>query len=220
MDKREIEELYLGLNEMSVEELEKAINDSFNIIDSNGESISVIDFIRNERLNTIRYYCKCDQMLTRSLHEIILGEYDYDVNYRKLMHCIFDLRNLFHERIEQLESDHNRLEHLPSSSLDYFQIKSIGNSSVYYNPHAPEFLLKLCIKELDKRKDEIKKIIHENPKKTKYVLEVINQIAPAIAQAYKGIPALAIVGSIILLFKQCIFNFLDRDLEETDNNDN
>jgi len=219
MNEREIKGLYLMLNEMSVEELEKAINDSLNIPDSKGNPVSPMDFIECERHVIIEqykfYFCQLDEILDE-LQRLRRDNPDsyYNEGVQSTERQIFKLKKDCNNNLEQLYLAQERLNSLRNSSSDLFYIKSIGNSSVYYNPNAPEFLLKLCIKEIDKQKDEIKKIIHQNPQKIKYVLEVINLIAPAIAQSYKGFPALAIVGSIILLFKQCIFNFLDSDKEK------
>lgn len=80
--------------------------------------------------------------------------------------------------------------------------------SHYNDPEAPYFLVKICAKYIFKYRVQVIEIIHRNPKVTNYTLDIINLICPVIAQKYAGIPALAIVGAITLLFKQGINKYL------------
>lgn len=69
-------------------------------------------------------------------------------------------------------------------------------------------LLEVCKEYITKYSSEIKRSLQNNPQKTNFVLDIIVLIAPAIAQQYSGIPAMAIVGSITLLCRQGIENYL------------
>ena len=89
-----------------------------------------------------------------------------------------------------------------------FRLDSRYNEK-YNDPDAPFVLFKICLNAIWQYGDKIKKIIKKNPNYTKYTLEIIQLIAPVIAQKYAGIPALSIVGAITLLCKQGISNFLD-----------
>jgi hypothetical protein len=81
--------------------------------------------------------------------------------------------------------------------------------SEFNDPEAPYLLLRICAKYIYKYKIQVREIIHRNPKVTNYTLDIINLICPVIAQKYAGIPALAIVGAITLLFKQGINRYLE-----------
>ncbi len=69
-------------------------------------------------------------------------------------------------------------------------------------------LFEICKKYAKEFSTEIKAILKNNPKSTNYALNVIQLLAPAIAQQYSGIPAMAIVGSITLLCRQGLENFI------------
>ncbi len=69
-------------------------------------------------------------------------------------------------------------------------------------------LFEICKKYAAKNSAKIKAILKNNPKSTNYALNVIQLLVPAIAQQYSGIPAMAIVGSITLLCRQGIENFI------------
>lgn len=69
-------------------------------------------------------------------------------------------------------------------------------------------LFEICKKYAAKNSTKIKTILQENRQKTNYALNIIQLLAPAIAQQYSGIPAMAIVGSITLLCRQGIDNFI------------
>lgn len=69
-------------------------------------------------------------------------------------------------------------------------------------------LIEICKKCAIEFSADLKAILKNNPKSTNYALNVIQLLAPAIAQQYSGIPAMAIVGSITLLCRQGIENFI------------
>ena len=69
-------------------------------------------------------------------------------------------------------------------------------------------LFEICKKYAKEFSADIKEILKNNPKTTNYALNVIQLLVPAIAQQYSGIPAMAIVGSITLLCRQGIENFI------------
>lgn len=54
----------------------------------------------------------------------------------------------------------------------------------------------------------IKQIMQSNSGKINYSLEIVQLVAPAVAQIYGGVPALTIVGAIVLLCKQGIQNYI------------
>ena len=70
------------------------------------------------------------------------------------------------------------------------------------------FIIEICKKYAKKYSSEIKIILQDNPQTTNYILNIIQLLAPAIAQQYSGIPAMAIVGSITILCRQGIDNFI------------
>ena len=57
-------------------------------------------------------------------------------------------------------------------------------------------------------KNKIKLILQNNHQSTNFVIGIIQLLAPAIAQQYSGIPAMAIVGAITLLCRQGLENYL------------
>lgn len=69
-------------------------------------------------------------------------------------------------------------------------------------------LTEICKEYAKEFSSEIRALLRNNPKTTNYAFNVIQLLAPAIAQQYSGIPALAIVGSITLLCRQGIENFI------------
>ncbi len=54
----------------------------------------------------------------------------------------------------------------------------------------------------------IKDILQKNEKTTNFTLEIIQLVAPVIAQQYAGLPALTIVGAITILCKQGITKYI------------
>lgn len=69
-------------------------------------------------------------------------------------------------------------------------------------------LIEICKDYVNEFSNDIKAILKNNPKTTNYALNVIQLLVPAIAQQYSGIPAMAIVGSITLLCRQGLENFI------------
>ena len=131
------------------------------------------------------------------------------VNYDELFREI-----LFREIIEEAQkrkvpfSIHDRGSHQYSMFHNCDKERSIIQAR-YSDPNAPYYLVRICLKYIIKNKYQVREIIHRNPKVTNYTLDIINLICPVIAQKYAGIPALAIVGAITLLFKQGINRYLE-----------
>lgn len=55
---------------------------------------------------------------------------------------------------------------------------------------------------------KIKTLLKNNPKYVNCTLEIIQLVAPAVAQIYGGLSALTIVGTLIIMCKQGIQNYL------------
>ena len=84
--------------------------------------------------------------------------------------------------------------------------KVFGGGADKNQPTIP--LIEICKDYVNEFSNDIKAILKNNPKITNYALNVIQLLAPAIAQQYSGIPAMAIVGSITLLCRQGLENFI------------
>lgn len=158
------------------------------------------------------------------LHSYLVEDAVYKLN-KDFLSLIDYIRNLNDTLLEgqkrllqiynskDLESYNNALwecESILSRATDRYQSHSF--SLIHYNyhdPQAPEYLLKICIKAIREHKDSIKQIIHNHPTISNFTLEVVQLIVPVIAQSYAGIPALAVVGSIILLCKQGLNKIID-----------
>ena len=84
--------------------------------------------------------------------------------------------------------------------------KVFGDGADKNQPTIP--LIEICKDYVNEFSNDIKAILKNNPKTTNYALNVIQLLVPAIAQQYSGIPAMAIVGSITLLCRQGIENFI------------
>lgn len=104
---------------------------------------------------------------------------------------------------EEIESLINK----QSEKLD--GLLSVGGwfRSVFKNQSANS-IIEICKESVKEFSADIKEILKNNPKTTNYALNVIQLLVPAIAQQYSGIPAMAIVGSITLLCRQGIENFI------------
>lgn len=59
-----------------------------------------------------------------------------------------------------------------------------------------------------KYKNQIRLILQSNPQSTNFVINIIQLLAPAIAQQFYGIPMMAVVGSLTILCRQGIEKFL------------
>ena len=66
----------------------------------------------------------------------------------------------------------------------------------------------ICRGAINKFQENIKDILRKNAKTTNYTLEIIQLLAPAIAQQFGGLSSMAIVGSITILCKQGIQNYI------------
>ena len=104
---------------------------------------------------------------------------------------------------EEIESLINK----QSEKLDGLLIVGGWFRSVFKNQSA-NLIIEICKEYVNDFSNDIKAILKNNPKTTNYALNVIQLLVPAIAQQYSGIPAMAIVGSITLLCRQGIENFI------------
>ena len=99
------------------------------------------------------------------------------------------------------------LEHFVGACVDAHELKaSIDEESCSIGKQ--EDLENICKESIKKNKFRIKEILQNNPNYTNYVIDVIMLLAPAIAQEYFGISAMAIVGSITIICKQGIHSYL------------
>lgn len=88
------------------------------------------------------------------------------------------------------------------------RVTILGHLAILNGLPPSSTLFEICKKYAKEFSTEIKAILKNNPKSTNYALNVIQLLAPAIAQQYSGIPAMAIVGSITLLCRQGLENFI------------
>lgn len=72
-----------------------------------------------------------------------------------------------------------------------------------------EALYSACRTAIYDKREEIRKIMKDNTKTTNYILEIVQLIAPAVAQVYLGMSGLAIVGAITILCKQGIQQMIE-----------
>jgi len=93
-----------------------------------------------------------------------------------------------------------------ASKIGNWLKKVFGGGADKNQPTIP--LIEICKDYVNEFSNDIKAILKNNPKTTNYALNVIQLLVPAIAQQYSGIPAMAIVGSITLLCRQGIENFI------------
>lgn len=93
-----------------------------------------------------------------------------------------------------------------ASKIGNWLKKVFGGGADKNQPTIP--LIEICKDYVNEFSNDIKAILKNNPKTTNYALNVIQLLFPAIAQQYSGIPAMAIVGSITLLCRQGIENFI------------
>jgi len=76
------------------------------------------------------------------------------------------------------------------------------------NKWTPDKVMDVCKKSIANASQSIRQILQNNPKTTNYSLEIIQLVAPAIAQQYGGISSMAIVGTLSILCKQGITNYI------------
>lgn len=72
----------------------------------------------------------------------------------------------------------------------------------------------ICIKYAQQFRDEITKLLVNKRNYTQYVLDVIQVIAPAIAQQYQGIPSMIFVAAITVMCRNGIMNYIDGKLNK------
>lgn len=85
---------------------------------------------------------------------------------------------------------------------------TIGHSTALDTERQQEELETICKDTIKKNSSTIKEILQKHPNFTNYVIDIIMLLAPAIAQQYLGISAMAIVGSITIICKQGINAYL------------
>ncbi len=85
---------------------------------------------------------------------------------------------------------------------------ALGDFSNKENPKTSINLELICKEYIRKNSSTIKEILQKHPNYTNYVIDIIMLLAPAIAQQYFGISAMAIVGSITIICKQGIHSYL------------
>ncbi len=93
----------------------------------------------------------------------------------------------------------------------FFSYGSIFGSLFGSKPSADERaneFLDTCKLTVALYSKSIKDILHKNEKTTNFTLEIIQLVAPVIAQQNAGLPALIIVGAITILCKQGITKYI------------
>lgn len=85
---------------------------------------------------------------------------------------------------------------------------AFGLSNALDTERQQEELETICKDTIKKNSSTIKEILQKHPNYTNYVIDIIMLLAPAIAQQYLGISAMAIVGSITIICKQGINAYL------------
>ena len=71
-----------------------------------------------------------------------------------------------------------------------------------------------CIKYAKLFKDQIISIIKRKQKTTETILDIIQILAPAIAQELSGIPVMAIVAAITVMCRRGVMNYIDGSIVE------
>jgi len=79
---------------------------------------------------------------------------------------------------------------------------------------------RICAEYARKYSDSIINILRENRNSTEIVMDILLILAPAIAQEYSGIPAMAIVASVTVMARNGLLHILDgsNDIDKKDNN--
>jgi hypothetical protein len=72
----------------------------------------------------------------------------------------------------------------------------------------------ICISVAKQFRNEIWDIAKYKNKTTEYFIDIIQVIAPAIAQQYSGIPAMAIVAALTIMCRKGIFRYLRGEIHE------
>jgi len=123
-----------------------------------------------------------------------------ELTSQELAELYAQIENKSDEEIESLINNE-------SEELDGLLFGGGWFRSVFKNQSANS-IIEICKESVKEFSADIKEILKNNPKTTNYALNVIQLLVPAIAQQYSGIPAMAIVGSITLLCRQGIENFI------------
>ena len=222
MDNKQFENLFLGIKDLEDVDLYKITDETcprvypktlMEEISHTDLPYSLEKYLKKQKIESlVDEYSELLKIQQDSKDRLIINYYEIEDNYNRieklLSYCIQqtqilnDLLYLHHKR-SNVSLDSNLFIHKSDFRLD-----SRYNEK-YNDPDAPIVLFKICLNAIWQYGDKIKKIIKKNPNYTKYTLEIIQLIAPVIAQKYAGIPALSIVGAITLLCKQGINNFLD-----------
>jgi len=87
--------------------------------------------------------------------------------------------------------------------------KNDNNSNIENDTSNKPYLGYELLSVMMKFKKEIITILHNNPKSSSYVLDIIQIVAPAMAQEYSGVPLMIIVAAIIIICKNGIINFIN-----------
>lgn len=96
----------------------------------------------------------------------------------------------------------------PSSSWDSLlgALRGYIRKAVGRTPEEVEVICKLTIKS---RSNAIKDILRKSPSTTNCVIDILSLVVPIIVEQYAGIPEMAVVGTVVILFKQGIQTYLD-----------
>lgn len=70
---------------------------------------------------------------------------------------------------------------------------------------------KICRVAIVNNSSTIRSIMKKYPHSTEYILEILHLLAPAIAQQYTGLSGLAIIGTLTILCKQGISEYLKKE---------
>ncbi len=107
----------------------------------------------------------------------------------------------------------SEIKNVISDELSHVSYAGFGKHAfaardVFSRKWTSEEVMDVCKTYVMKSSSSIKEILRKNPKVTNYALDVIQLVAPAIAQQYGGLSSMAIVGSLSILCKQGITNYI------------
>lgn len=88
-----------------------------------------------------------------------------------------------------------------------YSVNRVKKKIEYYDGF--DYLLSICVDSFILHKEEIRRILNKCPTGTSYIIEIVQLLAPAIAQEYSGFSGMAIVGTIIYLCKIKFYEFLN-----------
>lgn len=118
-----------------------------------------------------------------------------------------EIQRLINDRLLELDR-FNAMENVSGAVCIGEWLSGLGRLLGFDKNQPTTSLIEICKKYAKEFSADIKEILKNNPKTTNYALNVIQLLVPAIAQQYSGIPAMAIVGSITLLCRQGLENFI------------